>query len=592
LNESHCHFARLAAGAEVFQNYLVEGFFRDETPERRPMKQKLGFDLSKGWPEDWRPAPTMPQTIILISLQVNPASPFSYWQAKSYFCGLQRLGLLGMALVLAINPEAQNMAQSYGVGQVIFSMTFLQALGPIGMHMNVRNAANRIAKLLGALVLLEHNRTVLLSDIDTMWFESPFKYLDSIQADVTGCRGYCWIEMNSGFLWYRPTEGAKSLLRTILGYSKNDAHDTDNDQHVFNCGWAYHLYAHALNGAHFDDRIFFGVRGTCQNANCNAFGKPCNNLQSVYDWHGAEGDYTMQVSRENAARRPTIIWHTSGMTHLSMGTLRLWSQLDKKRTVWTKAAWIRLLSFGLWGLWDLDADGTCRGTGPWSDYNLTHGRVSVRMKCQMQWAPECRGNCMPKGRDIRVTLRIVASVGAASFPFSFLSGIDYRFVYGASDEFQALPCSTVAELLAAHAKRTDAVAAKVAYEFLAPKASRYSPAVVDQGEAAKTRAPPKTKKSPRTKVLPSSAALPSTTATPRTTEADTTAPPADVEEALAPAIRLAMHMQSLSSMDIVSEELQIALPCLAAAAGFLLVCCRILRPRCRPRPRDEPIAHS
>eukprot|EP00747_Dinoflagellata_sp_TGD_P145524 gnl/TRDRNA2_/TRDRNA2_176592_c0_seq8.p1 gnl/TRDRNA2_/TRDRNA2_176592_c0~~gnl/TRDRNA2_/TRDRNA2_176592_c0_seq8.p1 ORF type:complete len:575 (-),score=21.79 gnl/TRDRNA2_/TRDRNA2_176592_c0_seq8:144-1826(-) len=173
-------------------------------------------------------------------------------QFSNFICGMQRLGLSSRLVVLAMSApsEVATRERHNHTGlRVLYHPKLIKLIEQVSAHTNV-SPPNRIARLVLADMLLSIDREVLISDVDTYWFRDPSAYLQGLTTpsgmpiDFAAMMDQCWLTVNSGFVYYRPTQSAKNLLRTTLSTQKwTDASrglsiDSDNDQYLLNCGFA------------------------------------------------------------------------------------------------------------------------------------------------------------------------------------------------------------------------------------------------------------------------------------------------------------------------------------------------------------------
>jgi len=181
---------------------------------------------------------------------------------QNTFCGVRRLGLGDQVVILAMDVNAKKMAEGYG-----FTTIFSKGLSSLADRVGQSNGipyGNRMLKLVTSLFFVDHGFDHLLSDIDTIWVESPIPYMQSFGSDVAGTHDYCWMDMNTGFLYYRANQRTRELLKAAMGFKKNPKHFTDNDQYLFNCAWPYFSAYHNLSVSFTDDRTQFTLLRSCQ----------------------------------------------------------------------------------------------------------------------------------------------------------------------------------------------------------------------------------------------------------------------------------------------------------------------------------------
>eukprot|EP00747_Dinoflagellata_sp_TGD_P145503 gnl/TRDRNA2_/TRDRNA2_176592_c0_seq10.p1 gnl/TRDRNA2_/TRDRNA2_176592_c0~~gnl/TRDRNA2_/TRDRNA2_176592_c0_seq10.p1 ORF type:complete len:576 (-),score=21.29 gnl/TRDRNA2_/TRDRNA2_176592_c0_seq10:144-1829(-) len=169
-------------------------------------------------------------------------------QMSNFICGMHRLGLSNQLVLLALSePSARELRKHHQGLRVLYHSALVKLIQQASAHTNM-GYNNRMAKLVLADVLLSIDREVLISDVDMHWFQDPTEYLQGLTTpsgmpvDFAAMMDICWLTVNSGFVYYRPTQSAKNLLRTTLSMRKwSDKGLTmasDNDQYLLNCGFA------------------------------------------------------------------------------------------------------------------------------------------------------------------------------------------------------------------------------------------------------------------------------------------------------------------------------------------------------------------
>merc|ERR1719382_802254 len=94
--------------------------------------------------------------------------------------------------------------------------------------------------------MLNFGRDLLLTDIDVYFARDPVPRLHEVAQheglEFAAMADLCWLEVNSGFLYYRNTKNTKRMLEIALTTRKdNDEiwNCTDNDQYLLNCAFVH-----------------------------------------------------------------------------------------------------------------------------------------------------------------------------------------------------------------------------------------------------------------------------------------------------------------------------------------------------------------
>ena len=144
------------------------------------------FEREGGWPADatqvLRPL-NRDETKIIFVLEYN-SQPIFQHMVQELFCSIQRLGLSKRVVLIALNQGAADAAEVAGL-TYIWSIALRKLIEKVGRHANVPYT-NRIAKLVTALMFIEHGFSLLVSDTDTIWVDEPLTYLEILNADVVG----------------------------------------------------------------------------------------------------------------------------------------------------------------------------------------------------------------------------------------------------------------------------------------------------------------------------------------------------------------------------------------------------------------------
>eukprot|EP00928_Gymnodinium_smaydae_P026752 TRINITY_DN20910_c0_g1_i1.p1 TRINITY_DN20910_c0_g1~~TRINITY_DN20910_c0_g1_i1.p1 ORF type:complete len:515 (-),score=120.46 TRINITY_DN20910_c0_g1_i1:35-1579(-) len=229
------------------------------------------------------------EVAILTAVDFYSKLPKQASQFQNFFCGLRRLGLHKQLVAFAQQDAGQQLVRDvFPEAAVLRDDRLVHALDALGSHVRV-SYNNRIAKLAWAALLLENGHEVLVSDTDSFWFTDPLPQLRHSGGDMAAMQDLCVLELNSGLVYYRPTEASRLLMRTVLLTPKIAPFEgryelpTDNDQYLLNC-------AVVTLAARGDLRPMLLARGEYH------FGSPNN------------------VCRDP---RNLVIWHVGGMTGLS-----------------------------------------------------------------------------------------------------------------------------------------------------------------------------------------------------------------------------------------------------------------------------------
>lgn len=252
--------------------------------------------------------------VIIASVDYQGGNDYHLLQISNLLCGFSRLGLSNQLAIFALtNRTAVTLRKMHPGVRVLWHPSLDKLLTSVGEHTNIR--ANRLVKLVFAELILRMNREVLVSDLDTYWFEDPIAHLQALRTpsgepvDVAAMADSCWLELNSGFVYYRPTARTHALLRNALG-SQRFVGDhprspgtivrlvSDNDQYLLNCG----LARAAIDGLKYvilpKTTFHYGYWiETCRNG--AAAMESSSFLPAPFVWHtgGFQGSYEDNIDR-------------------------------------------------------------------------------------------------------------------------------------------------------------------------------------------------------------------------------------------------------------------------------------------------------
>merc|ERR1712232_713851 len=108
--------------------------------------------------------------------------------------------------------------------RVLYHDGLTQMIKSSGQRLNI--PGNRVAKLVLSKMLVNMQREVILSDLDIHWIQDPIEYFQMLRTpagtlvEMAAMKDSCWLELNSGFIYYRPTDRTKHLLRMALSTKK------------------------------------------------------------------------------------------------------------------------------------------------------------------------------------------------------------------------------------------------------------------------------------------------------------------------------------------------------------------------------------
>jgi hypothetical protein len=226
--------------------------------------------------------------VILAFAEVRMRHDFKMLQIMSLICGFKRLGIEKQVLFFTMtNQSAVFLRSMHPWLRVLYHDGLTNQIQAAGQRANI--PGNRVAKLVVSKMLLDLNREVILTDLDVHWLQDPTEHLRSIRtpdgqlADMAAMKDNCWLELNSGFLYYRPTDRTRALLHMALSTKKffaNHPDDvkgehpnqkvsliSDNDQYLLNCA----LARSAMSGLQYvilprEQFSFGGINEKCRAA--------------------------------------------------------------------------------------------------------------------------------------------------------------------------------------------------------------------------------------------------------------------------------------------------------------------------------------
>jgi hypothetical protein len=164
-------------------------------------------------------------------------------QFRNFVCALDRLNITSRVVVFALDQAAADLVHELSPSIRVVNHPDFLSLAKACMNTGILYP-NRLAKLVGAALLLERGHEVLVSDTDTFWRLDPSEELQRLGSDMVAMRDGCMdYEVNTGFLYYKPSPKVRNMLRIAFSIRKLPTLITDNDQYLLNC-------AIAASGAH------------------------------------------------------------------------------------------------------------------------------------------------------------------------------------------------------------------------------------------------------------------------------------------------------------------------------------------------------
>jgi hypothetical protein len=306
-----------------------------------------------------------PLVVIVIQLFGRPdSSDFHLMQTSNFMCGMKRLGIAGNVVAFPLEEAtATVLKKQFPDLRMPWHPSLTHTIAHIAKRTNIGYQQNRIAKLVVASMLVEKGYEVILSDLDMYWSQNPAGYLRSLKTpsgtavEFAAMRDVCWLELNSGFLYYRSTENTKSLLRNALSTVKFETSVnglgativSDNDQYLLNCA----LARSALDGLNYAilpraSFLFGRTPLRCRPA-------PPPNVQAPLVWHtaGFTGRYESEFDMFAAA----------GILDLDPGSGRCLEAVRGAAADLSRFndTWSRLCLTGPAGIVGAACDGGCAG---------------------------------------------------------------------------------------------------------------------------------------------------------------------------------------------------------------------------------------
>merc|ERR1712183_475035 len=110
------------------------------------------------------------------------------------------MGIEHRVFMLAINEKAANLAKEVlPKARVLYHSALTAMIENVGQTITV-DYPTRIAKLVGASLLVERGFKVVVSDLDMHWSRDISLDLMRLNEDVVACRDVCSDELNSGLV--------------------------------------------------------------------------------------------------------------------------------------------------------------------------------------------------------------------------------------------------------------------------------------------------------------------------------------------------------------------------------------------------------
>lgn len=233
------------------------------------------------------------EPLIVIVVELHRSLDYHLMQTSNFICGMKRLGIADNIAAFPLEEAtAAILREQFPDLRLLWHPSMTRTIAHIAQRVNV-DVQNRVAKLVVASMLVEKGYEVILSDLDMYWSQNPAGYLRSLKTpsgalvEFAAMQDVCWLELNSGFLYYRSTENTKSLLRSALSTVRFETSVngldaqilSDNDQYLLNCA----LARSALVGMNYaivprSSFLFGGLR--CRSA-------PRPDVQAPLVWHTA-----------------------------------------------------------------------------------------------------------------------------------------------------------------------------------------------------------------------------------------------------------------------------------------------------------------
>jgi len=168
-------------------------------------------------------------------------------QVASFFCGLERLGLLDRTVVFATDPySVEELHLISPKLRVVLSDDIINvrkaAAERTGLDRN-ENDQNRVLKMVASKLLLNIGRELILTDMDMYWVRDPSVPLQKAAredgVELAAMKDLCWLELNSGFMYYRSTPAVRRMLDIAMATYRPKDLCADQDQYLVNCGFAH-----------------------------------------------------------------------------------------------------------------------------------------------------------------------------------------------------------------------------------------------------------------------------------------------------------------------------------------------------------------
>lgn len=191
---------------------------------------------------------SLPLTVAVLDLKSvagSLANSSKAVQVLNFICGWERLGLLeGRSAIFATTKVLADELRGLNPRlRVLYHPHMWDAVSLISQKTGL-HYANRVWKMAVAKLLLNLGRDVLLTDMDVYSVRDPAPMLHEAALreglEFAAMQDCCWLELNSGFLYYRNTRRTARMLEISLTTWREPSLRgcADNDQYLLNCGFA------------------------------------------------------------------------------------------------------------------------------------------------------------------------------------------------------------------------------------------------------------------------------------------------------------------------------------------------------------------
>lgn len=167
-------------------------------------------------------------------------------QALNFLCGWERLGILDNRSAIFVGTEeiATELRALNPRARVLYHPRFSEATSLI-MNRTRLVKPSRVWKLMVAQLLLNLQRDLLMTDMDAYFVRDPVPMLAAAAQrdglEFAAMKDWCWLEVNSGFAFFRNTPKTRTMLEIALttrNGGDEENYCTDDDQYLLNCAFA------------------------------------------------------------------------------------------------------------------------------------------------------------------------------------------------------------------------------------------------------------------------------------------------------------------------------------------------------------------